>query len=667
MRPVVVLPLVLVALIALLAVLFSGPSEDPTPGIEGVDEPDIATVEPERPSGPVELIDDAAELAEREARTSDRERIDAGVTQAAEDSPDNAAHLVVTVKDPDGAAVSGALVELAKRPPGSELAALLGNASLGLEDSDASGRTRDDGTATFHELLPSPYYSLIVRHRDYAETQVKAVSVSAGTTKTITVTLEEGQMVHGYIRDEGGRPMKGAQIVLMPIGVLNMPLAQQIERGKETKSNSDGYYRFENVDLATLNTISAHKAGYGRQAKTDLRMEGKDTTVEADFRLVPGLSIRGRVQSPTGEPIAGARVDAYGFVSIQNSRGSATSKSDGTFELIDIVEGPYQIRAHAQGWADAREPRVEAGEQNLVLEMQPLGEVTGAVVVDLTDQPVSEFSLGVRRVTPGSEMMGPAFLKEEFSNRPEGAFSLRGIPEGVYVVEAEAPGFAPSQSTSFEVRLGEVVSGVEVRMSTGGGIRARVTDALTGEPIAGARVATQDNGFIDNPLSQIFGAALSRSTTKRAAITDENGVFTIAQLMPTDYQLRIEHPEYTALIVRDLEVGVSPEPLDYGEFQLELGGSITGTVYDENGAPLDNATVAMANQDNPGVTYQTSSDAEGRFALGHLASGRYQIHAQRAVQGTGNPFQVLLDAQNSRREVYIENGAEQVFDLSLAE
>jgi|GEM_PF-2670110 len=667
MRPVVVLPLVLVAIVALLAVLLTGSPETNT-GPAAVDVEEEADEPTDESTGPVTLVTDGdADATDgSKAGATSRERIDAGVVQAAEDSPDNVARLVVNVLDPDGRAIENASLSLAKRPPGSELAAMLGNASLGLEDSDASGRTRGDGAFTFQDLEPSPYYALTVRHADFAETTLKNVSISAGKIKTVTVTLEEGLMVHGYIRDEGGRAMKGAQLVIMPIAALNMTVAQQIEMGKSTKSNEDGYYSFKNVDLNVLNTISAHKAGYGRQAKTDLRVEGADETVEADFRLVPGLSIRGMVRSANGDPIEGAKVDAYGFVSIQNSRGAAVTKADGTFELLDLVDGPYQIRAHAPGWADVREPRVDAGEQNLVLELQPLGEVSGTVVVAANEAPVSDFTLGVRRVNPGTEVMGPPFLRKEFKRRADGSFSLKGVPEGVYVLEAEAAGFAPSQSTSFEVRLGQVVSGLEVRMSTGGGITGRIVDAATGEPIAGAKIFTQDNGYIDNPLSKMFGAMLSRSTTSRSSISDEEGRFTLGQLMPTDYQLRIEHPDFTTLIVRDLDVGESEEPLDYGDFQLETGGSITGTVYDENGVALANATVAMAHLDNPGLSYQTSTDSDGQYSLDHLATGRYQIHAQRNVQGTANPFEVLLDVQNSQSEVYIENGVEQVFDLDLA-
>lgn len=672
MRPAVVLPFVLVAVIALLAVLFTGESEpdlgpnkvanDGLTQIASDEDPDL---------GPVTLEGgDANAIGGADAAATERRTIEAEVSDAL--SEDNSSNIVVTVRDEDGNLLPKARISLKKRPPGSELAPFLGqlqngNAGLGLNDEDFIGVTRDSGSFTFESLSPSPFYAITVRHERFAEQELRNVSVSAGRTQTVTITLQEGLMVHGYIRNEGGRPVEGAQVILMPISGLNLPTATQIEMGKSTKSNSDGYYTFPNVDLAMMNTISAHKKGLGRASRVDLRQDGADTTVEADFRLLPGLSIRGRVVGPAGEPIEGARVDAYGFVSIQSSRGSATTKSDGTFELIDLVDGPYQIRAYVSGWSEVREPRVDAGEQNLLLEVQPLCEVAGRVVVGSTNGPVANFTLSVRRVTPGSQVMSAPFMPKKFENAQNGEFTMTGIPEGVYLLQAECPGYAASQSSTFEARLGQVISGVEIRMTTGGGITGRVVDALTGEPIAGARVKSQDSGFMDNPLTQLFGSVLSRRTTARTMVTDEEGSFSMEQLMPGEYQLHIQHPGYTSTIISDLEVGESEEPLDYGDFALEVGGSITGFVYDENGAVMSGATVGMSSMDTPGITFQGSTDESGRYAIDHVASGRYQIHAQRAAQTGGNPFMALLDVQRSQREIFIENGIEQVFDLSLAE
>ena len=49
---------------------------------------------------------------------------------------------------------------------------------------------------------------------------------------------------------------------------------------------------------------------------------------------------------------AQALVDAYGLTDIYASRGNALTKSDGTFELLDLVEGAYQVRAREEKEAE---------------------------------------------------------------------------------------------------------------------------------------------------------------------------------------------------------------------------------------------------------------------------------------------------------------------------
>ncbi|MEZ5978164.1 MAG: carboxypeptidase-like regulatory domain-containing protein [Planctomycetota bacterium] len=678
MRPSVVLPLVLAAIAALAAVLFfNGPDESPTP--EGdrdlttrIEEPQV-----DRRKDPLDTPD-LAETREggNGATESARRGVEPETPTAAVDAPNGACSLAVTVLGEEGAPLENAIVGIAIRQPGAELNKFLaasGNVdpslALAAPDRTTERKTKADGTALFPELTPSPYYAVVVSHPDYAPSEVRQLPVVAngGKPTTVTVTLEHGLMVHGYVRNEAGEPLPNAQLALFPTAALNLPLERQVEFGKGTKTNSEGYYRFQNVDVASLNCLIVRRSGYGSQAQTDIRPEGFDTSIEVDFRLAPGLSIRGRVVSASGAPVAGADVTAYGLTNIHTSRGTGKSKADGTFELLDIVEGPYQVRALAPGWAEAREPRVDAGEQNLVLEMQPLGQVTGNVVDSATGRPVTAFTVSVRRSNQGNQVLGPPFMQKSYSNAAEGAYEITGIPEGVYAVQADAPGYAPSLSKSFEVRLGEVASGIEVRISTGGGISGRIVDQETGQPVKGAKISTQDNGFVDNALAQMFGAMLSRRTTSRAAVSDADGRFSLTNLAPGDYQLKIEHPDYTTTIVKDLRIEDTPEPIDFGNFFLRKGGAVNGVVYDENGAPMKNATVTLANTDIPGLTYQVRSDDEGRYSVGHVAPGGYRIHAQRPVENSSNPFEALLDVQRSERELFVDEGGEHYLDLSMVQ
>jgi protocatechuate 3,4-dioxygenase beta subunit len=664
---------VLAAIAALVFVLFMNDDEEQVPQIvrqtpEVVETPETPRTTPQ----PVELVESEANRRNGEGlgtpETTTRQAI--GVEESA--SADGSSKVEVKVVDGNGTPIPNALVSLVVKGAAADLAPFLAAAagndqSLDLGRNRATdGRTDTDGRCVFERLEPNPFYAIDVSHAEFAPKEVRGIALAAGKVQKVTVTLDLGAMVHGYVRDEAGNGIEGARMVLMPLGALNLDPTLQMELGQVGKTDERGYYAFKNVDLVRTNTVSAHKDGFGRAAQTDLRQEGADRTVEVDFQLVPGLSIRGRVVGPGGQPVEGATIDAYGMVAIQNSRGTTKSKADGSFELADLVEGPYQVRARAGGWSEVREPRVDAGEQNLLLELQPLGQVDGRVVRASNNTPVTDFRVSIRRVTPGTDHYGAPAMPQEFKGRADGSFSMSGVPEGLWVLQVDAEGFASGLSTSIDVRLGQVVTGLEIRISTGGTLTGRVVNQNTGEPIAGARVATQDNGFIDNPLAQLFGSMLARRTTARTAVTDSTGRFALAQLMPGDYQIRIEHNDFTTSIVPNLRVDDSEAPVDFGDFPLREGGAVEGVVYDENGSPLNGATVTLANKEAPGLSYTSRTDEEGRYSIEHVAAGQYVIHAQRAVESTGNPFDVLLDVQNSTREIFVTDAVRQPVDLSLA-
>jgi hypothetical protein len=675
MRPTVVLPLVLAAIAALVFVLFMNDDGEPVPPIVR-QAPEVETpVQQPTPLAPADLAasNDPGRTGDGlESADTARQAVERGIVTSESASGDHTSKIEVKVVDGSGAPVANAIVSLIAKGAAADLAPFLAAASGNDQGLDlgrnraTDGRTDKDGRYVFERVEPNPFYAVDVSHAEFAPKEVRGIALAAGKVQKVTVTLDLGALVHGYVRDEAGNGVEGARMVLMPLGALNLDPTLQMEMGQVGKSDQNGYYAFPNVDLVRTNTVSAHKEGFGRAAQTDLRQEGADRTVEVDFRLVPGLSIRGRIVGPGGQPVEGATIDAYGMVAIQNSRGTAKSGPDGSFELKDLVEGPYQVRARAGGWSEVREPRVDAGEQNLLLELQPLGQVDGRVVRASNNTPLSDFRVSIRRVTPGTDHYGAPTMPKEFKGAADGTFSMSGVPEGLWVLQVDAEGFASALSTSIDVRLGQVVTGLEIRISTGGTLSGRVVNANTGEPIAGARIATQDNGFIDNPLAQLFGSMLARRTTARTAVSDSTGRFALAQLMPGDYQIRIEHNDFTTSIVKDLRVDDSEAPIDFGDFPLREGGAVEGVVYDENGAPLNGATVTLANKETAGLTYTSRTDEQGRYEIEHVSAGRYDIHAQRAIESTGNPFEVLLDVQNSTREIFVTDAVRQPVDLSLA-
>jgi hypothetical protein len=115
----------------------------------------------------------------------------------------------------------------------------------------------------------------------------------------------------------------------------------------------------------------------------------------------------------------------------------------------------------------------------------------------------------------------------------DGAFMFTGVPVGSYRISASKAGFYARQSMSgigpgsrVTVRGGEMIDGVEVRLTPGGAITGRIVDEF-GDPIADIQVMAQRYVFASGGSRVIGGGAADR--------TDDLGRFRVYGLPPGDY------------------------------------------------------------------------------------------------------------------------------------
>ena len=83
------------------------------------------------------------------------------------------------------------------------------------------------------------------------------------------------------------------------------------------------------------------------------------------------------------------------------------------------------------------------------LRAQSTGSITG-VISDVTARPIPEASVSVRNEATGSS--------RQVAADSEGLFSLEGLPEGAYTIEASAPSFSKSRRTGVKVAAGQVAN-----------------------------------------------------------------------------------------------------------------------------------------------------------------------------------------------------------------
>jgi len=678
MRPILVLLLVLGALTALyFALTTSGsqPRGNPRGGVEVVETP----VQPERggaePLAPA--VEPEAERANLDARTA--------VSQPGPGA--RAAQygaLAGVVQDEEGLPIPEATVSLMNTRPsplGSEDAFLL----RGVEPPKPFQKVETDaqGQFRFERLDPDKPWSLIVTHPRYLRFESSTViPVPEGGEWSDKITLQLGLTCSGVVRDARTKqPIAGASLV------VESAMAQSSRRKSagrmEAKSDAQGAYVFFNTSLspqqARILTVSA--PGYATQVINNFAMaalgetetrfknvqgQGRQQSKVQDFELEQERTISGRVLLPDRRGAVGFEVEAMNQSGTVGSIGRAATVENGEFLIDGLAEGIYLVRViGAKNFDAAPLQRIEAGSTNVVLELFEQGSVVGRVV-DSGGRPLTRFTVKARTSNELSKAFGAVMAQKALKDAKDGAFELGGLPEGSYVIEAVADGYASSFSAPFDAVQGITTTDIVVQMSEGGTLVGQVLDAATGQGISGAEVATLDNNYIEGDLFELFSALEPTALTKTKVFTDDQGSFRIERMTPGDYQVQVKVRGFAPLATNDVSV-VDGQVTELPVQRLGRGARIVGVVIGADGSPLAGATVQLTPADPNQIQghRQTRSDGQGRFVLENARPGTYELSAMRASSGTGNPFEAIGDLQQSKIDVVVEESGNYDFKLRL--
>jgi beta-lactamase regulating signal transducer with metallopeptidase domain/protocatechuate 3,4-dioxygenase beta subunit len=220
----------------------------------------------------------------------------------------------------------------------------------------------------------------------------------------------------------------------------------------------------------------------------------------------------------------------------------------------------------------------------------------------------------------------------------EGSFAFEGLAPGRYAIwanqgtQTSRQGWSEGEVVVLPRNDGRPRGPVELRLAPGRSIRARVVDAATGRPIAGATVHAAIDGLTADPR------------------TDAEGMATFGPLPARSWTL-YAWAEGHARQVREIDLEADLEA-DAVEFRLTAGGRLEGVVTDEAGQPLQGVrTRLIAASDWRWWPESVMTDAAGRFAIDGLPRDvSMNVSTFRPDLGETSRF-VRLTSERQRLEV----------------
>ena len=562
----------------------------------------------------------------------------------------------------------------------------LANADVWADTYDCCGgngtRSASNGTYTISGLAPGDYRVQVSASggtyagQFYDDTNdwddADRVTVTASTTTSgIDFSLDAGGSISGTVyQSDGTTPLANVDVWANTYDCCG--------GGNGTRTASDGTYTISGLSSDDYRVeVFANGQSFAGEFYNDTRdwflasrvtVTASTTTSGVDFTLDSGGSISGRITKDSdSSAVANAWVWAETFDCCGGN--GAQSDSNGDYTITGLTTGSYRVSVYTdavglagefysdtQNWDLATQVAVTSGATtaNIDFGLASGGAISGTVTRDSDSSPVANADVWANSYN----CCGGGGTRTD-SN---GNYTIDGLTAGEYRVEVNvfdvsdslAGEFYDDQSDwnsadSVVVTSGSTTANINFGLASGGSISGTITDGSN--PIFGANVWASD-------YDGTGGHGWAR--------TDENGEYTISGISAGNYRVEAEaegqvHKMYDNTTQWHLATSVAvTSGLDTPniDFTLDSGGTITGTVYLQDGTtPVAGADVSAGSYDGNGGWGWAQSRSDGTYTINGLASGEYRLQAGAPQDGLTYQFYDAETSWDDAERVSVTSGA----------
>ncbi|MCP3962921.1 MAG: carboxypeptidase regulatory-like domain-containing protein [bacterium] len=498
------------------------------------------------------------------------------------------------VTDPDGGDIAGA-----------DVAVNLGRRGFSVinQDSGKHGQAKTDSKGRFviADLTPDQPVALVVTKEGFGSQYL--ADVRPPPEEPLAIVLQPAGRLAGKVVDEGGDPVPGANVMVNQ-DHRAMTRATMAQRRRPTwgRAEKDGRYEIADVEPGTM-MVTVQAEGFQEQMRSGIEVAA-GAELELDFVLEAGGIVEGTVTTADGKPVVQANVNISEQQEVYSASSmiSAGGRTDveGRYRVAGAPLGRATITvSHDSGQRLRKNVELQPGTNVVDLVLERGFEVSGQVVGP-DGTPAGGASVSIQPASQAAMMHFSIGSSQEVS-AAGGTFTLAGVKEGKYVVQAAKEGYAPARSEPFEVS-GDV-SGVLLELRRG------------------ATIAGQVLGLELDELGTLELVAYSQQGGMRRGQVDFSARFSFENLAPGQWHVQGQVTSSGRSTMVQVEV---PEGVLEVEQDLEFGTgfSLAGIVLD-GGQPLVGANVTVAGSMASSGHGATGTD--GRFRIENLKAGTYQV------------------------------------------